>query len=185
MDFLLNLDTQLFYFVNETLANPVTGKFFALITESSNWSILYLFCALWLLFFDGKRGRIVFATLIVAILLTDQITSHVIKELVGRMRPCQTLEHINLLVSCGPGKSFPSSHAANNFAAAFVLSFFYKKNPWVFFVTASLIALSRVVVGVHYPADVIAGAMVGTCIALLLRLILVELFEKRLKIAIR
>jgi undecaprenyl-diphosphatase len=185
MEFLLNLDTQLFYFVNVTLANPVSGKFFTLLTESGNWSMLYLFCALWLLFFDGKRGRIVFATLIVAILITDQISSNVIKELVGRIRPCHTLENINLLVSCGAGKSFPSSHAANNFAAAFILSFFYKKNPWVFFVTASLIALSRVVVGVHYPADVIAGAMVGTGIALILRLILVELFEKRFKIVIR
>jgi undecaprenyl-diphosphatase len=95
------------------------------------------------------------------------------------------LEHINLLVSCGTGKSFPSSHAANNFFAAFILSFFYKKNPWVFYTTASLIAISRVVVGVHYPFDVIGGAIIGTAIALLLRLILVELFEKRIKFAIR
>ncbi len=185
MEFLLNLDTQLFYFVNVTLANPVTGKFFTLLTQSSNWAMLYLFSALWLLFFDKRRGRIVFVTLIVAILLTDQVSSTLIKELVGRLRPCHTLENINLLVSCGAGKSFPSSHAANNFAAAFVLSFFYKKNPWVFYVTASLIAISRVVVGVHYPGDVLAGAMVGTGIALLLRLLLVELFEKRFKIAIR
>jgi membrane-associated phospholipid phosphatase len=185
MDFLLNLDTQLFNFVNVTLATPITGKFFALITESSNWSILYIFSALWLLFFDGKRGRVVFATLIVGILLTDQVSSHIIKDLVGRLRPCQTLEHINLLVNCGSGKSFPSSHAANNFFAAFILSFFYKKNPWVFYTTASLIAISRVVVGVHYPFDVIGGAIIGTAIALLLRLILVELFEKRLKFVIR
>jgi len=185
MDFLINLDTQLFYFLNVTLANPISGKFFALITESSNWSMLYIFSTLWLLFFDQKRGRIVFLTLILGVILTDQISSQLIKELVGRIRPCHALDHINLLVSCGPGKSFPSSHAANNFAAAFILSFFYKKNQWVFFTTASLIALSRVVVGVHYPADILAGAIVGTMIALLLRLILLEVFEKRFKFAIR
>lgn len=185
MDFLINLDTQLFYFLNVTLANPISGKFFTLLTESGNWSMLYIFSALWLLFFDHKRGRIVFITLIVGVLLTDQISSQLIKELVGRIRPCHTLDHINLLVSCGSGKSFPSSHAANNFAVAFILSFFYKKNPWVFYTTASLIALSRVVVGVHYPADILAGAMVGTGIALIIRWFLVEVIEKRFKFAIR
>jgi undecaprenyl-diphosphatase len=78
---------------------------------------------------------------------------------------------VHLLVHCGGGKSFPSSHAANNFGAATILTYFYRKIAWIFFSLAALVAFSRVYVGVHYPFDVLAGAILGMAISAILLLI--------------
>lgn len=84
--------------------------------------------------------------------------------MVGRIRPCHTLPDIRLLVPCGGGKSFPSSHAVNNFAFAILLGSFFKEYKFHFIILASLVAFSRVYVGVHYPSDVIFGSILGCII---------------------
>ena len=76
------------------------------------------------------------------------------------------IQGIHMLVDCGPGKSFPSSHAVNNFALGTVLSYYFPKWKWWFFGWASLTALSRPAVGVHYPSDILGGAIIGSVIAL-------------------
>jgi undecaprenyl-diphosphatase len=73
-----------------------------------------------------------------------------------------------MLVDCGPGKSFPSSHAVNSFAVATLLSTYYRRWQWWFFGWAALVALSRPAVGVHYPSDILGGAAIGACVALAL-----------------
>lgn len=161
MDFLVNIDTQLFYFLNKTLANPVSDAFFPFITKLENWYMLIIFGLIWALLKDGARGRFFVVALIIGILISDQTSSNLIKHAVERLRPCKTLEDINLLINCGSGFSFTSSHATNSFAAAAVITSFYKKYTWAFFTTAALIAYSRVVCGVHYPADIIVGSVLG------------------------
>jgi undecaprenyl-diphosphatase len=72
-----------------------------------------------------------------------------------------------MTIGCAGGFSFPSNHSVNNFAAAF---FFYKLYPNLkipLFVTASLIALSRVYLGVHYPSDILGGTIIGSAIGYL------------------
>jgi undecaprenyl-diphosphatase len=92
----------------------------------------------------------------------------VIKEWVARPRPChlvhgeQVVQGLHLLVNCGGGKSFPSSHAVNNFAVATVFSRYYRRGSWAFFSWAALIGLSRAFVGVHFPSDILGGALIGT-----------------------
>jgi len=71
---------------------------------------------------------------------------------------------LNLLVPKGGKWSMPSNHAANIFALAVVLSYFYDRIKIPLFILASLIALSRVYVGVHYPSDVIVGGLLGYAI---------------------
>jgi undecaprenyl-diphosphatase len=73
-----------------------------------------------------------------------------------------------MLVDCGPGKSFPSSHAVNNFAVATLFSSYYPKIRLWLFGWAALVALSRPAVGVHYPSDILGGAITGFTVALLL-----------------
>jgi undecaprenyl-diphosphatase len=68
-------------------------------------------------------------------------------------------------VPCGGGKSFPSSHAVNNFAMAFLMSRLYPGARKYLFGFACLVGFSRVYVGVHYPADVLSGALIGMGIA--------------------
>jgi undecaprenyl-diphosphatase len=93
-----------------------------------------------------------------------------IKHVIRRIRPCNALEGIKLLVGCTKSYSMPSNHATNSFAAAVVLYYFTRRNIPVLFsvyplILAALVAFSRVYVGVHYPGDVVIGALLGTAVA--------------------
>ena len=99
----------------------------------------------------------------------DFISSGLIKKNIQRLRPCndpvfREMVHLRL-PRCGGGYSFPSSHAANHFAAAvFLAMLFGRRKRWVWpalFGWAASIALMQVYVGVHYPADILGGAAVG------------------------
>ena len=104
---------------------------------------------------------------------SDLISSRFIKPMVERLRPCNDIdvfEQINVLVRCGGGYSFTSSHATNHFAIAiFVIFWLGKDFKWVryfFGFWATTIALGQVYVGVHYPLDIFGGAILGTIIGL-------------------
>jgi len=168
IDFFVHIDTLVFYLINVTIANPILDSVMPYITELKHWYLVYIILFTWLFWKGGKNGRIAALSLILAIALTDQINSFVLKDIFGRIRPCATLENINLLISCGAGKSFPSSHAANSFAAATILSFYFRQYKYSYLLIAALISFSRVYVGVHYPADVIAGGFVGFAIAFIM-----------------
>jgi undecaprenyl-diphosphatase len=88
-----------------------------------------------------------------------------IKPGVGRLRPCHELENVRLLVSCGGKHGFPSNHATNTFAAAVTFAFFYRRYAAIFFALSFLVGFSRIVVGVHYPGDVLGGFLLGGAIA--------------------
>ncbi len=164
MEFLLELDKQLFFLINNGLANPLFDRIMPFITEVESWVLVYL-VGFWFLFFkSGKVGKITAVALIITLIVSDQFSSTFLKEWVGRIRPCRTLDSVRLLVDCGGGKSFPSSHAVNNFAAAFVVTHYFKKNYLFFYLTAFLIAFSRVYIGVHYPIDITAGGLIGVCV---------------------
>ena len=127
MDFLYSIDRAIFLFLNQTLSNPVGDVLWPLITDYDKlWPVRIVLGAvwLWLLIRGGRRGRTVAIMLVPLLFLSDKLSSSVIKEIVGRPRPCHEMnglpimQSIHLLVDCGPGKSFPSSHAVNNFAEA-------------------------------------------------------------------
>lgn len=148
------------------------------ITTNNHWILVYILVVISLLWKGGKKGKICVLMLFIIITLSDQISSSLIKEAVGRIRPCHVLSDINLLVPCGGGKSFPSSHAVNNFAAALTLSHFYREYKWVFFSIAAFIAFSRVYVGVHYPLDIISGAVLGLLISFCIILLYTRLSNR-------
>jgi undecaprenyl-diphosphatase len=177
IELLYNIDTTLFAFINQTMSNPLGDLLWPLITHYDRFLVVrLLLLAIWigLLIKGGRAGRRVALLLIPILLAADQLSSSVLKELIGRPRPChivdgaQVLEGIRLLVDCGPGKSFPSSHAVNNFAVATLFSFYYRKWAWAFMAWASLVALSRPAVGVHYPSDIAGGAIIGALVAMAL-----------------
>jgi undecaprenyl-diphosphatase len=117
----------------------------------------------------------VFLTVVVADALADGL-AELGKAIVHRHRP---FEH-----QLGPATSswsFPSGHAATSFACATVLSAFAPRWRVPFFLLATLIALSRLYNGVHYPTDVVAGALLGVLIALLL----LEAARRRLRLALQ
>jgi undecaprenyl-diphosphatase len=103
---------------------------------------------------------------IIAVAIIDPAIYRLIKPLVGRIRPCheQALEWIRAVGGCGGRYSFPSSHAANLFGIAVVVGTFYRRTRYYLFPLAILVAIGRVYLGVHYPSDVVAGAVFGLAV---------------------
>jgi undecaprenyl-diphosphatase len=170
IDFLYSIDVAVFRFFNATLSNPVFDLVMPFLTDlNTTWFGRGLAVMLWLLLVwkGGRKGRIVGIMLIFLVILSDQLNSGFIKKVIARPRPCHMIDgvaivdHIRLLVDCGGGFSFPSSHAVNNIAVASYFSYYYRKWTWLFFTIGGIIAMSRLFVGVHYPSDILGGAVVG------------------------
>lgn len=166
LEIMVEIDRALFLFINVQLANPVTDIFMPLVTSDIVLRLLYGVAMALLLWKGDARLRWLVLFSALALAASDQQAAGLFKPLIGRLRPCHTLENINLLVACGGGKSMPSAHAANAFGQAVLFGVLYRKVRWPLLGLASLIALSRVFVGVHYPADVLVGALLGTVVAL-------------------
>lgn len=165
MEFIQAIDLWLFHIFNTAISNSIFDKLMPFITEQKNWNLVYIFLIGWLLWKGGAKGRICAFALLIGVGISNEISSHFLKNLIERPRPCHSLENLRLLVDCGPGKSFPSSHAVNNFVMAGILSYFYKEYKIVLFILATMVAFSRVYVGVHYPFDSIGGALIGLFLA--------------------
>jgi undecaprenyl-diphosphatase len=164
LDFLNSIDITLFRFLNGLLSNSIFDFLMPFITDLNKQRlmlVIVLVALLWMLIRGKRCVKIAAILLIITITVSDQLNSSVIKYWFERPRPCHILHNVHLLVDCGSGYSFPSSHAVNNFAGALILTFFFPRAKWWFFGFASIIAFSRVYVGVHYPSDVIGGAVIG------------------------
>ncbi len=161
MTWLQTVDDALFHFFNRSLANP----FFDWLMPKLAGHVLFLPAALilggFILWKGGRRGRVFVLLLALSIGLTDGLVCNTIKKAVARPRPGIVLAETRaLLPSTGSG-SMPSSHAANWFAATMVGLIFYRRS-WRFLApAAAAISFSRVYNGVHYPGDVVAGAVLG------------------------
>jgi len=119
-----------------------------------------------LLAYAWRRPRIFL--LVAAADATADATSGILKAVIGRDRPPLVYARPAPLVHDPATGAFPSGHAATSFACATVLAATWPRAAPAFFVLAAAIAFSRVYVGVHWPLDVIAGALLGVAIALLL-----------------
>ena len=159
------MDTSLFFFINQGLQNAVFDFIMPLITKKP---YIFLGAAAFPWFFkDWRKGLFVLSLCMVALAVGDA-SANILKHTFERLRPCQALagidtyrEGVRLLVGCGGSFSFPSNHAVNAFSAAVVFSHFFRKAAFPMFSIAVLVAFSRIYVGVHYPIDVIAGAVWG------------------------
>ncbi len=159
--FFANIDTYLFYAVNHGWQNKFFDTVMPIITDIKCWKIPLLAAWLCLMIFGGKKGRITGIVLVVSIILIDLFNSYPLKFLFARIRPCNVLPDVRALVSTSTSYSFPSSHATNIFALATILSNKYRSFRFYFFSVALVVGISRIYVGVHYPFDVLAGAVVG------------------------
>ncbi len=139
------------------------------ITDLKNFYFPLLALALWILYRQKKEGLIFLIFMGLTLAITDQLSSSFIKDMVGRIRPCHTLTEVRLLTDCNTSYSFPSSHAVNIFAGAFLLTKPFKKLSLYFYTIATLVAYSRVYIGVHYPSDALGGAALGLLMAWPLR----------------
>lgn len=166
MNTLIKIDHALFHFINDTIANPILNWIMPIVTNENNIAIPLVLFWLWLLLFQGKRGKIAAILLLLTVALTDVIAAQIIKPWIGRIRPSHAmLDNINLLVSKGGKYGFVSNHAANTMAAATVIGYFYNKWKSVVITISIIVGFSRVYVGVHYPFDVLGGWLFGYVVA--------------------
>jgi len=166
-DFFNSFDMNLMIWIHQNLSNTIFDKLMPFITNKNNWIVPITSLIIILCFFSGKKGKFALLILIISISITDAICAQILKPLFERLRPSHLhLEQLNLLVSKGGKWSMPSNHAANMFSLAVILSHFYSKYRGFLFSFAVTISFSRVYVGVHFPGDLIVGALTGYAISL-------------------
>lgn len=166
---MINLDQELFYFINNHLHVGWLDRLAPYWRSAYFWLPLYVFFISYLLSnFNKKQAVIYLLALGLTVGMGDVVSSRLIKNTVARLRPCNdenVAPKVKLLVRCGVGYSFTSSHATNHFAAViFVILTFVGRRKWLTYTLlawATSISFGQIYVGVHYPLDVICGAILG------------------------
>ncbi|MDO9211447.1 MAG: phosphatase PAP2 family protein [Deltaproteobacteria bacterium] len=158
-------DITLFRLINGQGHNYFLDWFMPFMTNLNNFTFVLVAMGFWILWRERKAGVIFLVFIGLTLAITDPFSSRLLKDWLGRVRPCHVLEEVRLLTDCNTSYSFPSSHAVNIFAAAFFLSQPLKKLSPLFFGIAGIVGYSRIYIGIHYPLDVIGGAAIGLLIA--------------------
>ncbi len=165
---LQQLDETVLLWIHQGWRTPVGDWFFPWITELNHLIIPLVLLWLGLVVWGGRRGRVLAVAVVLGLVLTDQLSSQVLKPLVARTRPCFEVPGVDALVDQVNSRSFPSGHAANTFGAATLFALILGGWWRLAYVPAILVSLSRVYIGVHYPLDVLAGAVLGLGVGFLI-----------------
>lgn len=169
IDFLLNLDTEVFLLFNG-LHHGLMDVFMYCFSSRWVWVPLYLATFLMIMYcFGWKVGFMLFLCTVAAVAISDQACATFIRPFMERLRPANLENPISSLVHIvdnyrGGRYGFPSCHAANTFAFATIITLALPtKRLMVFLYAWALMnCYSRIYLGVHYPGDLIVGALIGT-----------------------
>lgn len=196
MHWLQTLDTHLFLFCNRSLVNPFCDWLMPILSGSGGAKNILVAVAIAvgvaLLGFGNQRVRLCMVLMILVMATNDGLVCNTIKHAVARPRPFVTLPEArvfgkigdgyvppvldkngtNLAANQGPHNSMPSGHAANLFAATMVLFLYFRRTLWFMLPLALAVAFSRLYNGVHYPSDVLAGALIGAGYAVAVSIVL-------------
>lgn len=160
LEFLPKLDGAVLLWIQEYLRGPLPDTFFVFYTTLGNAGLVWLVLSVLMLCFKSTRKAGV--TALLALVVGFIFTNVLLKPMVQRTRPWLVVEGLTALIAEGDPHSFPSGHTCAAFAAALAWRPYLSKR-WgnTALVCAVLMGLSRLYVGVHFPTDVLAGALVG------------------------
>ena len=180
MEGILQLDGNILLFIQEYIRQDWMTPFWKLITSLANDGWFWILLSSILLIPRATRKAGVAALL--ALLINLFFTNIALKNLVGRTRPYDAVEGLTVLIDKLKSFSFPSGHTACSFAAAYAYYRCLQQKKWGIpaLLLAGLIGFSRLYVGVHYPTDVIGGAIIGMFAAWIASKV-VEFVEKRIQ----
>lgn len=167
INFIKNIDLELFKLINIKWHFSPLDNFLIYITNAEYGYVAVGLAILLLLL--GKRYHVLSALLILATAELDWFLITFLKSHFNRMRPFLTdIPGVNFLVNTASGASFPSGHAMLAFSLATVLALRYPRLRFLAFLSALLVGYSRIYVGVHYPFDVLTGAVLGFLVSWIL-----------------
>ena len=177
MEKLLELDGNILLWIQNNLRNDFLDAVMKTITSLGDHGFIWII--LTVLFFLVKRTRRLGFTTALSMLMTLFAVNIVIKNIVARTRPYEVVEGLNRIIGAQDDFSFPSGHTAHAFAFSVVI-FLMLSRKWGMFalVFAFLMGFTRLYVGVHYPTDVIAAALIGTVMAFLSVFVVRRVVEK-------
>jgi len=185
LDAIKQIDQSVFLALN-SCHSSFFDSFFWWISNKYIWIPLYLFILILIVRKYKKQSWIIILSAILVIILTDQTSVHLFKNVFMRYRPSHNIDLHGLVHIVnnyrGGLYGFVSSHAANSFGIA-VFSALFLKNRWYWLfilLWAMLVSYSRIYLGVHYPLDILCGAALGTSIAFLVFIILNKLILKKI-----
>jgi undecaprenyl-diphosphatase len=164
--YLLDIDNKMLLWVNAH-NTPFWDEVMLAFSERFFWIPFYAALVLLIIYKFRKRSFLILIVITLMIIAADQFSSHLLKPLVGRLRPCydESLMHLlHLIKDCGGRYGFISSHASNSFGAAMMVWLLFRKYfrySWLMFVWAAVVSYSRIYLGVHFPSDIIAGMFCG------------------------
>lgn len=178
IDQLVTWDQEAFLAINQGLSNVFFDWLMPVLRNPYTWAPLYLFIIVFCVRNYRNKGILIVLFILITFGIADALSSSVIKKSVKRIRPCNDIEfkeEVAVRVRCGSGYSFTSSHATNHFAISMVLiMIFYRRWKsilWLALLWATLVSIAQVYVGVHYPLDIIGGALLGSAIGYLTGLV--------------
>ena len=167
----LRLDYWLFHKINQIWINPFFDLVLPFARQQEFWYFFYLFLLVFSVYNFGVKGCWWSVSLIMTVIIGDLFSSSLMKSLIWRVRPCRDpdlVDQVRVLVNyCPQSSSFTSSHACNHFAAAWFIFITLNQTGswrWLLFAWAFIISYAQVYVGVHFPLDILGGAILGTAI---------------------
>ena len=183
-----SLDQQVFLFFNRDHGLPWLDSGWAVLSSLDFWMPFLILTGVLIAWFGGFRGRAMLACLLLSIGLMEGCLINPLKDIIGRQRPSHVLPQARrvdlaqasprLLALAEParvrpskasaprsrGNSLPSGHTSNMFCFATVLAIFYRWRGALFYIPASLVALSRIATGSHWPSDIVLSAIMSVLV---------------------
>ena len=166
IEFITQVDFSILHFIWNNLHNSFMDAFMVFLSIVGEGGAVWFLIAIPMLFF--RKTRVCGVVMILSMGITLLSGEFILKNLIGRVRPCNVNTDIELLVNRPDSFSFPSGHTGSSFTAATCIFIWKKKAGIGAYILAALIAFSRLYNYVHYPSDILGGIVLGVLVSSLI-----------------